>query len=167
MATHKQTYTCVLQCSPASVGLAPIVFNITADIEWSFTHVGCFCPASIFTDIEECELENHACNCSVTCTDTDGNFNCTCREGFEINGFNCTGIEISMLLIPCRISISCKHHVYACFMSSDIPESKWELGDCDSNVNCMNTKWKNATLLAVFPGKWGGEPRNKAIQPPD
>ena len=42
-------------------------------------------------DINECELEIHTCNPNANCADTDGSFNCTCGEGFEGNGFNCTG----------------------------------------------------------------------------
>ena len=44
------------------------------------------------TDINECELEIHSCSPYANCTDTDGSFNCTCREGFEGDGFNCTGM---------------------------------------------------------------------------
>ena len=43
-------------------------------------------------DINECELEIHSCSAYANCTDTDGSFNCTCREGFEGDGFNCTGM---------------------------------------------------------------------------
>ena len=42
-------------------------------------------------DINECELDMHTCNSNANCTDTEGSFNCTCGEGFEGNGFNCTG----------------------------------------------------------------------------
>ena len=42
-------------------------------------------------DVNECELGMHTCNSSANCTDTNGSFNCTCREGFEGDGFNCTG----------------------------------------------------------------------------
>ena len=44
-------------------------------------------------DINECELEIDLCSPNANCTDTDGSFNCTCREGFEGDGFNCTGIK--------------------------------------------------------------------------
>ena len=43
-------------------------------------------------DINECELAIHSCSAYANCTDTDGSFNCTCREGFEGEGFNCTGM---------------------------------------------------------------------------
>ena len=45
-----------------------------------------------FIDVNECELETYPCSPNANCTDTDGSFNCTCREGFEGDGFNCTGI---------------------------------------------------------------------------
>ena len=46
-----------------------------------------------FTDVNECELEAYPCSPNANCTDADGSFNCTCREGFEGDGFNCTGIS--------------------------------------------------------------------------
>ena len=50
--------------------------------------LACMCS----TDINECELDTYPCNPYANCTDTDGSFNCTCREGFEGDGFNCTGM---------------------------------------------------------------------------
>ena len=44
-------------------------------------------------DINECELQIHTCHSDANCTDTVGSFNCTCREGFEGDGFNCTGTK--------------------------------------------------------------------------
>ena len=53
-----------------------------------------FIPTTIHSaDINECELETDLCSPNANCTDTDGSFNCTCREGFEGDGFNCTGIK--------------------------------------------------------------------------
>ena len=54
------------------------------------------CPCTLIhlsdcADINECELETHTCDSNANCTDTDGGFNCTCKEGFEGNGFTCTG----------------------------------------------------------------------------
>ena len=47
-----------------------------------------------FIDVNECELETYPCSPNANCTDTDGSFNCTCTEGFEGDGFNCTGISV-------------------------------------------------------------------------
>ena len=63
----------------------------------------------ILTDIDECELETYPCHSNANCTDTDGSFNCTCREGFEGDGFNCTGIIIN---IPNTISMVTMHGCY-------------------------------------------------------
>ena len=48
------------------------------------------------TDINECELETYPCSQNANCADTEGSFYCTCREGFEGDGFNCTGIIINI-----------------------------------------------------------------------
>ena len=107
-------------------------------------------------DINECELDIHTCDSNANCTDTEGSFNCTCREGFEGNGFNCTGTR----------HISHKHHSFACvlymyayainkksiqtpvvhiclvtiyiFFYVDISECERGLDDCNQNANCIN-----------------------------
>ena len=88
-------------------------------------------PWFILTDINECELEIHTCHSNANCTDTDGSFNCTCREGFEGNGFNCTGIQ---LLKQCLLVGDFLMSIVA-----DIPECERELDDCDQNATCINT----------------------------
>ena len=58
-------------------------------IMYMYTYLlACMCS----TDFNECELEIHPCSPNANCTDTDGSFNCTCMEGFEGDGFNCTGM---------------------------------------------------------------------------
>ena len=61
---------------------------------WQCFHAQLFFHTFIhLVDINECELETYPCNSNASCTDTEGSFNCTCREGFEGNGFNCTGMK--------------------------------------------------------------------------
>ena len=53
----------------------------------------------------------HFCDDDATCTNTDGGYNCTCNDGYEGDGFNCT----------------------------DIDECTEELDNCDENAWCNNT----------------------------
>ena len=43
------------------------------------------------TDINECELGTHTCDSNANCTDAEDSFNCGCIDGYEGDGFNCTG----------------------------------------------------------------------------
>ena len=45
----------------------------------------------VFADVNECDLETDGC--AHYCENTDGSFNCSCREGFELedDGKNCAG----------------------------------------------------------------------------
>ena len=43
------------------------------------------------TDVNECETV--LCGPNADCINTFGSYNCQCRQGFEGNGFNCTGIK--------------------------------------------------------------------------
>ena len=43
------------------------------------------------------------CDENANCTNTDGSYNCSCNPGYEGDGFNCTGNNISTLFF-CTIS---------------------------------------------------------------
>ena len=46
----------------------------------------------VLTDVNECEECNGGCD--HICTNTDGSYNCSCREGFdlEIDDVSCIGM---------------------------------------------------------------------------
>jgi hypothetical protein len=46
---------------------------------------------SISTDINECSENTHNCDRNATCTNTEGSFNCPCKNGFRGNGTSCKG----------------------------------------------------------------------------
>jgi len=43
-------------------------------------------------DINECSTNNGGCDKQAICTNLIGSFNCSCKNGFLGNGFNCSGI---------------------------------------------------------------------------
>ena len=45
----------------------------------------------ITVDIDECENGMHNCHLDATCVDTPGNFTCTCNDGYNGDGMNCSG----------------------------------------------------------------------------
>ena len=75
--------------TPKGVLYATLEMGSTVQVRYkmlSFTAI-CFVPL----DIDECELGIHTCDSNANCTDTGGTFNCTCIDGFEGDGFQCTG----------------------------------------------------------------------------
>ena len=46
------------------------------------------------TDVNECETGEALCDPNADCTDILTSYSCQCRQGFEGNGLNCTGLEI-------------------------------------------------------------------------
>ena len=51
-----------------------------------------------FVDIDECNNGNHVCDVNARCTNTNGSYNCTCKEGFIGDGRSCSGILNTVLL---------------------------------------------------------------------
>ena len=60
-------------------------------------HAACISKYSyklLLTDIDECENELHDCDMNATCTNTIGNFECTCNDGFLGDGKICISNDI-------------------------------------------------------------------------
>ena len=53
----------------------------------------CFRSYCCYIDIDECSDGSHTCDSNALCTNTDGSFNCTCDNGYEGDGFNCSEFE--------------------------------------------------------------------------
>ena len=47
-------------------------------------------PSYSHSDIDECSSTNE-CHLDATCANTKGSYHCTCKDGFEGDGKNCTG----------------------------------------------------------------------------
>ena len=58
---------------------------------------------SLFLDIDECAAQVNPCNAVANseCKNTDGYYNCQCKDGYVKNGPNCEGTTqfLSLLLI--------------------------------------------------------------------
>ena len=78
-----------------------------------------------FLDINECHVDNGGC--SQICTNTEGSFECFCREGYILDGDgkNCLGTRVIYI-----------HIVY--FIFTDINECAESNGGCSHN--CNNTE---------------------------
>ena len=42
-------------------------------------------------DINECSANTHNCADEADCTNTEGGFTCSCKTGFNGNGYQCSG----------------------------------------------------------------------------
>ena len=68
-------------------------------------HVSIFAPVStlhrttidiniifyLTLDIDECSADPNPCDQNAACTNSDGSYNCTCKQGFIGNGATCNG----------------------------------------------------------------------------
>ena len=46
------------------------------------------------SDMDECTLGTHNCHMNASCTNVPGSYGCTCLNGFNGDGENCTGKQI-------------------------------------------------------------------------
>ena len=56
-----------------------------------FFCVNC-CVLFILPDFDECSLEPSPCDENADCTNNDGSYSCTCKQGFTGNGSICEGV---------------------------------------------------------------------------
>ena len=47
----------------------------------------------VYSDINECSADTSPCDENADCTNTDGSYSCTCKQGFTGNGAVCEGIQ--------------------------------------------------------------------------
>ena len=55
-------------------------------------------------DIDECAIKTNNCSLHAICDNTEGSFNCSCKDGFSGDGINCTGnyeLLIHLFLSTC------------------------------------------------------------------
>ena len=56
-----------------------------------------FIAHSFLLDIDECEQESlNDCDVNANCSNTVGSYSCFCHRGFEGDGFNCSGVILSI-----------------------------------------------------------------------
>ena len=74
---------------------------------------GCFCKEGFYgtgyicSDIDECLVLKSACSENQQCFNSVGNFQCSCKDGFEMIGDHCTGkFRIQRLGIKTKNTIS-------------------------------------------------------------
>ena len=52
----------------------------------------------LFLDVNECLENTHKCSANADCTNTEGSYTCSCREGFQGDGFTCDGMTYQSLV---------------------------------------------------------------------
>lgn len=50
-----------------------------------------FLAGYLFIDIDECAMKTDNCSLHEICKNTEGSFNCSCKEGFDGDGVHSAG----------------------------------------------------------------------------
>ena len=60
---------------------------------------------SFASDMDECMDGTHDCDVNAECNNTQGSYNCTCKDGFHGNGTNCTGNYPELFYMSFKMNI--------------------------------------------------------------
>ena len=50
-------------------------------------------------DIDECSTDSSPCDENAECTNSDGSYSCTCKQGFTGDGTTCDGKQKAVILL--------------------------------------------------------------------
>ena len=62
-----------------------------------------------FVDIDECADNSDECHSNAVCSNRNGTYACSCNDGYEGNGFNCTDINECNGENSCHINADCSN----------------------------------------------------------
>ena len=88
-----------------------------------------------YADVNECKLKISNCHEHADCMNTEGSYECQCKDGYQGNGIICTGISSDSMISM----YDALNHRSGWFLNLDIDECDTGLHDCDKNANCNNT----------------------------
>jgi len=54
---------------------------------------------TLISDVDECNKGSHKCHLNAICNNTSGGYNCSCKERYSGDGYNCTGMFLDDILI--------------------------------------------------------------------
>jgi len=105
-------------------------------------------------DVDECEQNLHTCSVHATCVNTDGGYDCICKDGFTGDGFKCSDVnECKLGTHDCHAKADCTNTQggYLCTCKEgyegdgktcvNIDECKNpHLNKCDPNADCIDTE---------------------------
>ena len=73
-----------------------------------------FCYVYLVPDIDECSSEND-CDVNAKCLNTMGSFKCSCKQGYQGDGRNCSGEVHSNYWVASRAIPVGKWVIFLCF----------------------------------------------------
>ena len=70
-------------------------------IYFCFYCYGLIVPA----DVDECAEGTDYCHSIATCYDIQGSYSCSCKFGYQGNGFSCTGKYLCFLILFLKVCV--------------------------------------------------------------
>ena len=104
------------------------------------------CPIFFSLDIDECSAESSPCDKNADCTNSDGSYSCTCKQGFSGDGTTCEGTRGMLLKVMllrritrCYSNFTTDFQTMPHLFLLDIDECSAESSPCDKNADCTNS----------------------------
>ncbi|XP_062499001.1 fibrillin-2-like [Corticium candelabrum] len=97
-------------------------------------------------DIDECSIGSHKCHTNANCTNTIGNYSCSCHNCYTGNGFSCNLINCSRLSAPAEGSASGSQTSCGSTVTFSC-SSGYTLSGSTSRTCQTNGAWNGSTAL--------------------
>lgn len=67
-------------------------------------------------DIDECTINSHSCHAEAWCQNTNGSYECACKQGFYGDGYDCVGCKYISTPVTMEINILSAVNMYLLFL---------------------------------------------------
>ena len=102
-------------------------------------------------------MDPNPCDENASCTNNNGSYDCTCKQGFTGDGKTCQGKPFVSKRLSRHVSIFASshndRHKYCFYLTLDIDECSADPNLCDQNAACTNSDGSyNCTCKQGFIG---------------
>ena len=110
-------------------------------MQQSCTYFYFYCYGLIVAaDVDECAEGTDYCHSIATCYDIQGSYSCSCKFGYQGNGFSCTGKYLCFLILFLKL---CVHVVTSYWLPVHLHKSALKTVCIEGGLPCGQRFWSH------------------------